>query len=203
MKKSLILSELKEHYPFTLFASFSAVVFIFIFWIFDFFSSSFFASGFEFLHPLHVFVSAGATASLFYKYRKSFFFGILVGIVGSILIGTLSDVLFPYISGNVFGFETALHIPVFEESFLILGSAFFGSLIGILFGFFNLHHFIHVLTSVLASIFYLIGYSLNFGFFSFVLIILIVFVVVLIPCCVSDIVFPLWFVRKRRSKKVC
>ena len=196
MKDNMVVHELKEHWPLALIASVVAVVLVILI--------SFFGGAielvenmFEIFHPAHVLVSAAATSAIFHKYRKSVVGAILAGVVGAILIGTLSDVLLPWVSGNLFSLHTHLHLPIIEEPLIILGVGILGALIGIYIGLFKFNHSLHVFLSVFASLFYLLAFSIALDVWMVLAISLIVFLVVYIPCCISDIVFPLWFVKKR------
>jgi len=191
-----IWRETKEHAP----ESFAVSVFvgilvlvIFYFWS-DFFKMA--GSIFEIAHPLHVFVSAVATSAIYYKYKKSVLSATLVGVVGAILIGTISDVLLPYVAGNLFSLETILHIPIIENPLNILLASFVGSLVGIYYGGFKIAHFSHVFLSVLASLFYLLAFSIPLSAPAIFAISLVVFLIVYVPCCMSDIVFPILFIKR-------
>ena len=121
---------------------------------------------------------------------------ILIGVVGAIIIGTLSDVLLPWVGGNLFFLETGLHLPIIEEPLLILGVGFIGALFGVYVGVFRLTHSLHVLFSVFASLFYLLAFSGVMSVWVVLGISLIVFLVVYVPCCISDIVFPILFIKR-------
>jgi len=165
------------------------------------------------VHPLHVLVSAAATAGIFIKYKPGFarsgcggmrawgyrkvLEAVFVGVVGAILIGSISDVLLPFLAGSIFSLGTVFHLPVFENPVLILGSAVVGSLFGLCFGLFRLNHSLHVFLSVFASLFYLLAFSVEVSAWIVLGFSLIVFLFVLIPCCISDIVFPILFVNRR------
>ena len=62
-------------------------------------------------------------------------------------------------------------------------------------------HSLHVFSSTMASIFYLIG---PFGRTAWIdvlgVVFLLIVLAVMIPCCVSDIVFPLAMTRSARTK---
>ena len=195
MKRSdTILHELREHLPFTLVVSLVAGILVALVFLFDLGLDGFFIGAFEVIHPLHVLVSAAATAGIFVKYKRSFVEGVLVGVVGAILIGSVSDVLLPFLAGNIFSLGTVFHLPLIENPFLILGSAVVGGLVGISFGLFRLNHYLHIFLSVFASLFYLLGFSSSVSVWVVLLLSLVVFLVVYVPCCVSDIVFPILFV---------
>ena len=188
-----ILHELGHHLPLTLTASLLAgvlVAIVYNFWVIP--SESFFGV----LHPAHVLVSAAATSAIFYKYKKSVFGAEVAGVVGAIFIGSISDVLLPWVAGNLLGLETILHLPVVEETTLIFGVAIIGALFGIYIGLFKINHTLHVFLSVFASLFYLLAFSVAMSVWVVIGISLIVFLSVYIPCCISDIVFQILFIKK-------
>ena len=191
-----ILKELKHHMPFTLVVSLFAGVLVALAFILTLTTSNFLLGSFETIHPLHVLVSAAATAAIYKKYKKSVLGAIVVGAVGAILVGSISDVLLPWVAGNLFSLETVFHLPVVEYPFIILGSAIVGSLFGIYVGLFKLNHSLHVFFSVFASLLYLLAFSVAVNLWIVLAISLIVFLVVYIPCCISDIVFPILFIKK-------
>ena len=191
-----IIHELKHHAPFTLLISLIAGVIVAIFYSLGMNSLSFIGGLFEIIHPAHVLVSAAATSAIYYKYKKSFPKAIIVGIFGAIIVGTLSDVLLPYVVGNLFSLETTLHVPIIEEPIIILGAALVGAVLGKIEGLFKLEHSAHVFLSVFASLFYILAFSISVSVWAVLLISLIVFLVVYIPCCISDIVFPILFIKR-------
>jgi hypothetical protein len=121
---------------------------------------------------------------------------VLIGVVGAILIGTISDVLLPWVAGNIFALETVFHLPVLESPLLILGVGVVGALFGIYLGFFKLSHSLHVFLSVFASLLYLLAFSVEMSVWVVLVNSLVVFLVVYVPCCISDIVFPILFIRE-------
>ncbi len=202
MKKlNAILKELKKHLPFTLTASLAAGALVAILYLVN---REYFVgvvSGlFGIMHPAHVLVSAMATAAIYWKYNKSVVKTILIGIGGAILIGSLSDILFPWVFGNLFSLHTHLHLPIIEKPILIIGVALIGSIAGISVGLFRFSHSIHVFLSIFASLFYLLAFSIEMNAVTILLISVLVFLAVYIPCCISDIVFPMLFVEKVKSE---
>ena len=192
-KNDVILKELGEHLPFTLTVSLLAGVLVAIFYNLGKLPSE---ELFEIMHPAHVLVSAAATSTIYWRYNKSFWKVVLVGMSGAILIGSLSDILFPFLAGRMLSLETALHLPILEEPILILGVAIFGAVMGMYWDFFKVSHSLHVFLSVFASLFYLLAFSIDMSTGVILLISGLVFLVVYIPCCISDIVFPLFFIKK-------
>lgn len=190
-----LFHELKHHVPFTALATLIAILLtlILIYGIKKDLSEDLF----EVLHPIHVIASAIVTSGIFYKYKPKFLPAFLVGISGAIIFGSLSDVIFPYLGGNIFNLDTNFHLPIIEETFIILLAAGIGGIVGILTKITKIPHFLHVFVSVFASLFYLIAFSPTINLMFFVISFAIVFIAVIIPCCLSDIVFPFFFLGKR------
>ena len=158
---------------------------------------------FHLFHPSHTFFSAAATTAMFWRYDRKLWLAVLIGLVGAIGVCGISDILMPYGSqvvlqafGRVTG-ELHLHICVIEEPGLVLPFAVAGVFVGLgaartvgrstLFS-----HSLHVFTSTMASIFYLIGPFDRLAWIdSLGLVFVFVIAAVMIPCCLSDIVFPL------------
>lgn len=193
MKTKKIVEEFKHHIPFTFLATFLAFALVgSLIWYYGNGIVPQIKSLFFIFHPAHILASSIVSSALFYKYKKRFFLAILVGVFGAIIIGSLSDIILPYLGGEIFGFGTSFHLEVLESPLLIFGFSLVGSLLGIRFGISRLPHFLHVFLSIFASLFYLIGFSSFGGVLDFLVAGVIVFFSVLIPCCLSDIVFPVW-----------
>ncbi len=190
-----LLHELKHHAPFTAFASIIAILLVVL--IQYYFNKSISENLFNIFHPVHIIASAMVTSGIFYKYKPNFFYAILVGISGAIIIGSLSDVIIPWLGGNLLTLNTTFHLPLIEEPLIILGSALIGSLIGISTKMTKIPHFTHVFLSVFASLFYLLAFSSGITFFYFIAAFFIVLIAVIIPCCVSDILFPFLFLKEK------
>lgn len=186
-----ILHELKAHAPFAALATLIAV-FITIF-IQYFLRKQISEDVFHFSHFLHIIASAMVTAGIFYKYKSQFILALLIGLIGAIIMGSLSDVIFPYLGGVLLNLNIHFHLPLIEEPGFTLFSALIGSLAGILTRITKYPHFIHVFLSIFASLFYLLAFTLFFSLSYFIGAFFIVFFAVIIPCCLSDIVFPFFF----------
>jgi predicted membrane protein len=197
-RTSEALHELKHHSPFTILATIMAIILITLLYFFkisDF--NSIMQTSFHIAHPLHLFVSAIASAAIFYKYKKSFFQAILVGLLGAIVIGSISDVLFPYLIGIIFNMKLEFHLPIIENPLLILSVAIIGSILGIKTKLTKVPHLLHVFLSVFASLLYLFAFNQTITPLTFILSALIVFIAVIVPCCLSDILFPFFFLGKK------
>jgi predicted membrane protein len=193
--------ELKHHIPFTALATIIAIsIVIFI----KYFSQTQVSNDlFNILHPIHIIASAIVTTAIFYKYKKNYPQAILVGILGAIIMGSLSDIIFPWLGGNILGLSTEFHLPLIEETSVILVSALIGSLLGLATKFTRMPHFFHVFLSVFASLFYLLAFSNSFNTLYFIGAFFITFIAVIIPCCISDIIFPFLFLGEKIKKCNC
>ncbi|MFA5484861.1 MAG: hypothetical protein WC260_01245 [Candidatus Pacearchaeota archaeon] len=189
-----IINELKEHAPFTAVATILALIATFILSQFISYNSS--ENIFDSLHLAHILFSAFATTTVFYHNKKSIKSAILIGITGSIIIGSLSDVFLPTLGTLIFGIKTHLHFPLIEKPILVLLSSLIGANLGILVKKTKLPHTFHVFISIFASLFYLISFSNINTLIDYLISIIIVFFSVLIPCCLSDIVYPNLFIKK-------
>ena len=201
MRTKELLHELKHHLPFTAFATISAIILvIFLQYLFQ---KQISENLFDILHPLHIIASSIVTAGIFYKYKSKVVYALLIGITGSIIIGSLSDIILPWIGGSLLGLGTSFHLLLIEKPVLILLSALIGSSIGISTKITEMPHFMHVFLSVFASLFYLLAFSSNFGLVYFIGAFLIVMVAVIIPCCISDMLFPFFFLKEKIKKCEC
>lgn len=190
-----IIHELKEHAPFTLFGAFTGIV-IMMLMNFCKVPSEVCSTIFYIFHPLHVVLSAIVTTAMFRLHRGKLIPAILIGYVGSIGIATISDIIFPYLGGGLLGIKMHFHLGFIEKWWLVNPLAILGVCIGILRPTTKVPHSGHVLLSTWASLFYIIAFgSANWITLLFPIFI-ILFVAVWVPCCVSDIVFPLLFVKE-------
>lgn len=201
-----ILRELKNHAPFTAFGAITGIVLIVVIILFNVLSQVTRVSStiFYILHPAHVVLSAIATTAMYKLNRTDFklLWGIIIGYTGSIVIATLSDSLIPYLGELLLNLPNkGIHIGLIEEPLIINGAAFLGILIALLVPKTKFSHSGHVLLSTWASLFHIlmaIGQTVSliiiFPIFLFL------FLAVWVPCCLSDIIFPLLFVPAKETR---
>lgn len=157
------------------------------------------------LHPIHVVLSALVTASMYKlhncrdkKGKCNPWILLVIGYIGSIGIATMSDSLIPYIGEVLLHMPNkGVHIGFIERWWLVNPLSITGVVIAYFWPKTKLPHAGHVLLSTWASLFHILmakGEVVNL--FSYAAIFLLLFLAVWIPCCLSDIVFPLLFVRK-------
>jgi len=200
-----IIKELKRHAPFTLLGAASGIIIMM------------FCRGlpanvsyniFYVLHPLHVVLSALVTASMYElhkcpveKKRCNIWVLLAIGYVGSVGIATLSDSLIPYLGETLLKMpHRHIHIGFIEKWWLINPLAVMGVAIAYFWPQTKFPHSGHVLLSTWASLFHiLMAGGAVLGFLSWLAIFFFLFIAVWIPCCISDIVFPLLFVGEGRK----
>lgn len=190
-----IFYELKVHAPFTLFGTITAFAILWISLSVEA-SRSIFDTLFWILHPLHVFLSALVTAGMYRLHGPGNFLPTLaIGYFGSIGIGSLSDCIIPY-AGELFLNlpHRGLHLGFVEKWWLVNPLAFAGIFLAYWYPKTKFPHAGHVLLSAWASLFHMImalGTELNP--LILIVIALFLFLAVWVPCCTSDIAFPLLF----------
>lgn len=159
---------------------------------------------FHIMHPAHIFLSALVTTALFWKYEKQLIKTVLVGLLGSIPVCVLSDVFIPYIGGALLGTPIEFHLCAIEEPWLVYPAG----VVGVVLGIFLLNwvekgteisHLLHVMISSLASLFYLVSFDVPLWLTSTWAAFVITLLAVWLPCCLSDIIFPLALVKNGHS----
>ncbi len=196
--KNNIIKELGKHAPFTFFGALTGIILMSFFYRLPYDISH---TIFYVLHPTHVLLSALVTASLFKIYSKkaNLLKVLLIGYFGSIGIASLSDSLIPYLGEILLSLPNpGIHLGFIEKWWLVTPLAIAGSVIAYLWPTTKIPHTGHVLISTWASLFHVImalGGIISIGLSLLILVFL--FFSVLVPCCLSDIVFPLLFVKKK------
>jgi len=197
-----IASELKSHAPFTAFGAVTGIIAMVIIVYGDFLSqiSPVSERVFYVLHPSHVFLSALVTTSLYVKYgKRKIGIAVLIGYTGSVGIATLSDSIIPYFGEALLDLPNkGIHIGFIEEPLLTNPAAFLGIAVGFWRPITRLPHAGHVLLSTWASLFHIImALGQTLSWIQVLAIFVFLFLAVWIPCCVSDIVYPVLLARER------
>ena len=154
---------------------------------------------FHIFHPVHLLLSAMATTAMFFRFDRRLWKAILTGFVGSLGVCGLSDVFMPYLSGSLLEVEEMqFHWCLIEHPQMVLPFVALGIISGLLAaGVIQrstiISHSAHVFVSSTASLFYLISFGVPnwYGEDRLPAVFVIVILCVTIPCCLSDIVFPL------------
>ena len=201
-----IAGELKSHMPFTLLGTLVGVGILIL-------SShlpklhGISSHAFYTLHPFHVFLSAIATTAMFRLHSRSRpILAIVVGYIGSVGIGTLSDSLIPYVGELLINLEhTEAHIGFIEKWWLVNPLALAGVGVAFVYPRTKIPHAGHVLLSTLASLsHFMMAWGAGQELTIEILIVpVFLFLAVWVPCCTSDIIFPLWAARKGCKVQHC
>ena len=199
----LIAHELKSHAPFT---ALGAVIGITVMVVIIFGNtlpqvSQVSHTVFYILHPFHIVLSATVTTAMYKNHgRGKVWAMILIGYFGSIAIATLSDSIIPYLGEVLLDLPNrGIHIGFIEEWYIVNPAAFVGIAIGYWKPVTKLPHFGHVLVSTWASLFHVImALGETVSWLTYLVIFAFLFIGVWLPCCTSDIVFPLLFTDQRK-----
>jgi hypothetical protein len=193
-----IIVELKRHAPFTALGAFtgtiimSAIVFVGL-------HSEISYTIFHVLHPAHLLLSSAVTATMFKRYGGNILASVVIGIAGAIAICTISDVVLPHLGGMALGSQMTFHLDIVEKPWLVFSPTLVGATIGaLILRWTRCPHAAHVLISTSASLFYLMAFGVINWLFLFPLVFAVLFIAVWIPCCTSDIVFPLLFMKVKK-----
>jgi len=161
---------------------------------------------FAIFHPAHVLLSAIVTAAIFRLHaRGRWWTTILIGYVGSVGIGTLSDSVIPFFGERLLGMagqdiHGEAYIGFIKLWWLVNPLAVLGAVIGLLWPRTRFPHGGHVLLSTAASLFHMtMAVGRGMSLWAILLLPVFLFLAVWVPCCTSDIVFPLLFVRERAA----
>ena len=154
------------------------------------------------LHPLHVLVSALVTTAMYRLHSKGGIWRtILIGYVGSVGIATLSDSLIPFAGEWLLNLpHRGIHLGFIEKWWLVNPLALAGIALGYLNPTPKFSHAGHVLLSTWASLFHiLMALGTSIDVVTTILVAVFLFLAVWVPCCTSDIVFPLLWIKKENG----
>jgi hypothetical protein len=122
---------------------------------------------------------------------------VLVGFVGPLLIATLSDSIIPYIGESMLHLpHRELHLGFIERWYIVNPIALLGVALAYFVPNTKFPHSAHILISTWASLFHvMMAVDNSVSVFVYSSVLLLLFLSDWIPCCFSDIVFPLLFVK--------
>jgi len=212
-----ILNELLAHLPFSVISAIAGIAIIAGLTMAE--KVHHLVNIFHLFHPTHLLLSAIATTAMFRRLSSQklssfstihairyILYASLVGFTGSVVLCSLSDIVLPYLCGNLLGGKMVWHFCLSEHSMLVLPFVFLGILLGFWSGVYIrystfLSHSGHVLVSTMATLLYLIGFGMSNWLAHIGVVLLITVFSVLIPCCLSDVVYPMLFVRRQKEKE--
>lgn len=165
---------------------------------------------FHSFHYLHIVFATTGTFITFIRFSKNIFAGTILSIISPAIFCTLSDVALPALAGRFLGVHMHVHICFFSLPDLMNVIPFM--VVGILNGlvlrrhsedslsFFSVSsHFVHILISSLAALFYMVSYGFESWPSMMGLLLLFLAVAVVIPCTISDVVVPIYFARIKKK----
>ena len=197
-RPGIVWLELRAHIPFTALGTLSGVLLLAVL-ILSHTPRTFSITLFWTLHPLHVLLSALVTTAMFRRHGgRGFWATIALGYLGSVGIATLSDCLLPYAGEWILALpHRGLHLGFIEKWWLVNPLAVGGILVGFIWTNTKFPHAGHVFLSTWASLFHItMALGTAVTVMEGALIALFLFLSVWLPCCTSDIVFPLLFAPK-------
>jgi hypothetical protein len=196
-----IATELKNHAPFTALGAITGIVIMVTITLCNVLPqvSQVSRTVFYILHPAHVILSAIVTTAIYRKNSNGkIWASILVGYFGSVGIATISDSVIPYLGETLLGLPNSrIELGFIEEWWIVNPAALAGVTIGYLRPTTKFPHSGHVLISTWASLFHIVmALGTTVSWITLLVVFFFLFLAVWLPCCTSDIVFPLLFVRK-------
>lgn len=196
-----ILEELRHHAPFTALGALTGILLLALSGSLAAFPSE---EAFHLLHPLHLFLSALVTTAMYRLHRGGWGSAVIVGLVGSVAICTLSDIFLPYLGGMALWVPMELHVCLLVHPWLVLPAVLLGIGAGLLRPTTRVPHAGHILVSTYASAYYLLSYASPSRWLPLLpWLFPLLFLAVWLPCCTSDIVFPLLFVKEGTAPAPC
>ena len=198
-----ILRELKAHAPFTVFGALTGIAIMAVI-VYAKVPRAASQALFWGLHPLHVLLSALVTAGMYKLHgNRKLWSTVIIGYVGSIGIATLSDSIIPFLGEWMLGLpQRGMHLGFIEKWWLVNPLALAGIAIAWFWPKTKFPHAGHVLISTWASLFHMtmaLGSSVDVP--TMLLAPVFLFLAVWVPCCTSDIVFPLLFAANGTDKR--
>lgn len=172
------------------------------------------SSGFNLLfhsfHFLHILFAATGTIITFFRFSNNLVKGLIIGILSPAFFCILSDVILPYVAGEILGVHMDLHICFHEEYHNIIPFLVAGIVNGFvlknhhtrMLGLFSVgSHFAHILISSLASLFYMVSHGFENWYASMGIVFIFLVVAVVIPCTLSDVIVPMYFAGVKKDEK--
>lgn len=191
----IVCLELRRHAPFTLLGTASGIGLLWLI-VVTALPANIVSGLFWGLHPFHVLISAMVTTAVYRRYaRANILKTIIIGYIGSVGIATISDCLIPYVGERLLNMpHHGWHVGFIEKWWLVNPMAFVGIAIAFWWSQTRFPHAAHVFLSTWASLMHMrMAQGNTVGFVEWLAIAVFLFLAVWVPCCTSDIVFPLLF----------
>ena len=213
---SSFIEEIIHHTPYAIFSvSLGFVLLSFTDFIGRLFSSSSdlqagYNTLFHSFHFLHIVFAATGTLLTFFRFSDNKRLALLIGFFCPTFFCILSDGILPYYAGQLLGVSMELHLCFLSELPNVLPFLLIGMLNGYVLSkhssqvrsfFYICSHFLHILVSALAALFYLVSHGLDDWYPRMGFMFLFLVLVVVIPCTLSDVIVPLYFARRKEKNE--
>jgi len=161
-------------------------------------------------HFVHIVFASIGTLITFFRFSNNILKGLIVGFFSASVFCILSDIVLPYIGGQLLGVHMNLHVCFYYELRNVLPFLFVGLVTGVIMrshktsdrSYFSLwSHFAHIFISSLASSFYLVSHGFNDWATQIGFVFLVLVLCVVVPCTFSDIIVPMMFARSDKNEK--
>jgi hypothetical protein len=156
------------------------------------------------LHPAHVLLSALVTTAMYRRHgSRRILPTVAIGYLGSIGIATLSDCVIPFLGECLLGLPNrGIHLGFVERPMAVHILAAAGIALAWFRPWTRLPHALHVLLSTWASLFHMtMAFDGRAAWGTLAAVGVFLFLAVWLPCCLSDIVFPLLFAGSKGSSR--
>jgi hypothetical protein len=222
-KAKHILAELKGHAPFTAFGAMLGILFMLLFKNLSHTGSQTLFDIFHPAH-VFLSAIVTASMFRIHALKKRLLLVFIIGFIGSIGIATLSDIIIPHIGSDLLGLdipthadlnlhehenhehlnaesdyepkEKRIHLGFIDEWYIVNPAALLGILLAYFLPRTKFPHAGHILISTWASSSYLLmNLQAQITTLDVLGIFITLFLATWLPCCISDIVFPLLFVK--------
>lgn len=164
---------------------------------------------FHSFHYLHVIVAVAGSAITFFRFSKNILLGVLVSLIAPTFFCIMSDIMLPTLAGRLLGVHMHMHVCFLHlhDALNLFAFMVVGLLCGVsllkhkasLRAFSLSSHFLHILVSSMASLFYMVAHGFHSWYESMGLLFIFLFIAVIIPCTLSDVVVPLYFARNPKK----
>lgn len=164
---------------------------------------------FHSFHFMHIVFAATGTMITFLRFSNKIIKAFCIGTLSTMVFCTMSDVILPYIGGMMLGVTMKFHLCFLTELSNVLPFLVVGLCNGYLMsrhdssrqGSYSIFsHFIHILISSFASIFYLVSNGFTDWYLSIGPVFIFLVFAVVVPCTMSDVVVPMMFARTDKGK---
>ncbi len=164
---------------------------------------------FHCFHFIHILFASTGTFITFSRFSSNTVRAFWISILSPIFFCSLSDVVIPYLGGNILGIQMTFHLCFLSELDNILPFLIAGILNGYALskdhhskqGLYSLFsHATHIVVSSLASLFYLVSHGFTEWYASIGTVFTFLLIAVVLPCTLSDVVVPMIIARADKKR---